>query len=147
MGGKADWSWIPKVKQVTSVPVILNGDIATPEDARNAFDSTGCDGIMIGRASVGNPFIFRRVKQYLETGTLLPEASLRVRIDICLQHLNLTIKYKGSERGIKEFRKHYTGYLKGLHNASSYRQRLVLSDSLEEIVSILNEFEKYLSER
>ena len=143
--GKADWTWIPKIKEKIKIPVILNGDVESPEDVKTAFDSTGCDAVMIGRASIGNPFIFRNTKDYLKEGHYT-EATVRERIDTLLEHLALSLQYKSMDKGIREFRKHYSGYLKGLHGSSSIRQKLVLMDSLLEIEETLNSYHDYLIE-
>ncbi|MFC2131588.1 tRNA dihydrouridine synthase DusB [Bacteroidota bacterium] len=143
MHGHADWNWIPKVKEKVNIPVILNGDVVTPEDTKKAFDTTGCDAVMIGRAAVGNPFIFRDVKEFLRTG-IKRIPSVRERIDTCLDHLKLSMKYKGDPRGLYEFRKHYSGYLKGLYHGSNTRQKLVLMESYKEIKETLNEFYNFL---
>jgi len=122
--GDADWSWIPKIKEVVDIPVILNGDVRTPEDVKRAFEQTGADAVMIGRAAIGNPFVFRSAKQYLATGTY-PEITARERIETCLDHLRLELLHKPERRAIHEFRKHYGGYLKGLRNNSQCRQDVV----------------------
>jgi tRNA-dihydrouridine synthase B len=144
MGGIADWKWIKKVKEVVNIPIILNGDIKTPEDSLRAFETTGCDAVMIGRAAVGNPFLFRRTKTLIKTGVVTPEPDINERISACLEHLNLLIELKGFPRGLYEFRKHYSGYLKGLRNASVVRQRLVLMESVDEIKSSLYEYAERL---
>ena len=136
-GGEADWSWIPKIKANVNIPVILNGDVTSHLDAKRAFDETGADGIMIGRAAIGNPFIFREVKQYLETGKEPGPVNHEERISICLEHLRMEIDDKGPGKAIPEFRKHYTGYLKGLHNSHPIRQKLVLIDDYNEIENLL----------
>ncbi len=143
MRGVADWSWIPKVKGKIKIPVILNGDVKKPEDAKKAFETTGCDAVMIGRAAVGYPFIFREVKRLLE-GKEPEPPSVRERIDVCLEHLDLSIKHRGFPRGLYEFRKHYSGYLKGLHSASKVRQELVLMDDYDEIKAKLEDYYEYL---
>jgi tRNA-dihydrouridine synthase B len=130
--GDADWSWIPKIKEVVSFPVIVNGDVKTPEDVKRAFDETGADAVMIGRAAIGHPFIFRLAKQYLETGSYTPITS-RERIETCLDHLRLELEHKPERRAIHEFRKHYGGYLKGLRNNSWCRQDVVRMESFVEI--------------
>lgn len=137
---QADWSWIPRIKKVVSIPVILNGDVKTPEDVRKAFEETECDGVMIGRSAIGNPFIFSKTKTYLRTGILPPQPTLEERIKVCLEHLRLNIEYKGYRSGIIEFRKFYSGYLKGTPNISSIRRRIVTSDSYDEIETTLNKF-------
>jgi tRNA-dihydrouridine synthase B len=143
MSGQADWTWIKKVKNSINIPVILNGDVKNPEDAKKAFDSTGCDAVMIGRAAIGNPFIFREIKQFLNTSSYeLP--TIDEKIETCLETLSLSIQYKGYPRGLYEFRKFYSGFLKGLYGASNVRQKLVLSNSFEEISFILNDYKKFL---
>lgn len=143
---QADWSWIPKVKQVVSIPIILNGDVKSAFDAKRAFDQTGCDGVMIGRAAIGNPFIFREVKEYLRTGKLPTPPTVREKIEVCLKHLEINIKYKGDRLGIVEFRKFYSGYLKNLPNASKVRTKVVTSNSFQEIMDTLLDYTKYLEE-
>ncbi|MCX7909288.1 MAG: tRNA dihydrouridine synthase DusB [Ignavibacteria bacterium] len=144
--GEADWSWISKVKQVVSIPVILNGDVKSALDVKRAFDETGCDAVMIGRAAIGNPFIFRQAKEYLKTGNLIPPPTFYERVKVCLQHLKLNIQYKGERLGIIEFRKFYSGYLKNLPNASKVRSQLVVSDSYQQIEEILNNYIAYMED-
>lgn len=143
MHGHADWSWIPKVKEKVKIPIILNGDITTAREAKKAFEQTGCDAVMIGRAAVGNPFIFRYMKEYLEQGIEI-KANTKERFETCLLHLNLNMQYKGGHKGLLEFRKHYSGYLKGLYNGSLIRQKLVLLESFDEIKEMLDEFYDFL---
>lgn len=138
--GVADWSWIPKVKQVVSIPVILNGDVKSAEDVQRAFRETGCDGVMIGRAAIGNPFIFREAKWLLETGEILPSPTLEDRIKVCIRHLKMNVEYKGERRGIIEFRKFYNGYLKGIPNIGLVRSKVIVSESVSEIESLLIDF-------
>jgi tRNA-dihydrouridine synthase B len=140
MKESADWSWINALKSELSMPIILNGDVKTPQDAERAFDETGCDAVMIGRAAIGNPFIFSRTKEYLSTGKLIDETKPDERVSVCLEHLRLNIEYKGFPRGLYEFRKHYAGYLKGLRNNSNARQKLVIMESVEDIENCLNEY-------
>lgn len=146
MSGNADWSYIDKVKDRISIPLILNGDVRTPADALRAFQTTKCDGIMIGRAIVGYPFLFREVRQALDHGIISEKPDINERIDTCIRHLELSIEYSGFPRGMLEFRKHYSGYLKGLFNASVYRQKLVLMNEKEEILDLLNEYREKLIE-
>lgn len=137
MRGNADWSYIEKVKSNINIPLILNGDVRTAADAVRAFETTPCDGIMIGRAIVGYPFLFREVRQALDYSGSGEAPLIQERIQTCLRHLELSVNYDGYPKGMFEFRKHYSGYLKGLYNASSVRQRLVLMESLEEIKDTL----------
>jgi tRNA-dihydrouridine synthase B len=122
--GDADWSWIPRIKEVVDIPIILNGDVRTPEDVQRAFHETGADAVMIGRAAIGNPFVFRGAKQFMATGSYDP-VTPRERIETCLEHLRLELLHKQERRAIHEFRKHYGGYLKGLRNNSLCRQDVV----------------------
>lgn len=132
--GEADWSWIPRIKEVVDIPVILNGDVRTGADVDRAFSTTGADAVMIGRAAIGNPFVFSEAKN-LRAG-----ASARERVDVCLEHLRLEVEYKPLRRAIHEFRKHYSGYLKGLPNNSLARQDIVRMESYAEIEDRLLRF-------
>lgn len=144
MSGNADWSYIEKVKANISIPLILNGDVKTAADAQRAFQTTPCDGIMIGRAVVGYPFLFREVRLAVDKGVISEKPDINERIDTCIRHLDLSIEHSGFPKGLFEFRKHYSGYLKGLFNASAYRQKLVLMNSREEIYDCLNEYRNLL---
>lgn len=146
MKGDADWSWLPLVKEIAKMPVLLNGDILTPQDVKRAFDETGTDAVMVARGAIGNPFIFKNAIKLLDTGILQEEPTPEERIETCLEHLRLTIEYKGFPRGLHEFRKHYSGYLKGMHNCSTIRQQLVVMESYEEVEMRLNEYMEELKE-
>ncbi|MCU0331580.1 MAG: tRNA dihydrouridine synthase DusB [Candidatus Kapabacteria bacterium] len=144
--GEADWTWIPKIKQVVDIPIILNGDVKTPEDVRRAFETTGADAVMIGRAAIGHPFLFRRAKEYMQTGIMPAPIHHRERIATCLEHLRLEIDWKPQKRAIHEFRKHYGGYLKGLPNNSHVRQIVVRSESYDEIEEAMLQYSARLDE-
>jgi tRNA-dihydrouridine synthase B len=122
--GDADWTWLEKIKSVVSIPVMGNGDVTEPEDVRRMFE-TGCDGVMIGRGAIENPWIFREAKHYLRTGELLPPPTVVERIDTCLEHLRMAIELKGERGAPLSFRKHYSGYLRGLRNAARLRSELM----------------------
>lgn len=123
--GEADWSWIPKIKEVVSLPVILNGNVLTAHDVKKAFDETGADGVMIARGAIGNPWIFKESKELILTGSISTVIDEEIRIKTCLRHLELAIKIKGEKRAVIEHRKFYSGYLKGLYNASKIRNELM----------------------
>lgn len=123
--GEPDYSRIPGVKREVSIPVIVNGGIDTPEIAKHVFDSTGCDGIMIARGAIHNPWIFREIRMYLAAGTLMPPPGPEERIDLLLRHLELSVSYKGERVGVLEFRKHYSGYLKNLPGIAKVRHELM----------------------
>ncbi|HRI86988.1 MAG TPA: tRNA dihydrouridine synthase DusB [Candidatus Hydrogenedentes bacterium] len=122
--GFADWSWLEKLKGVVSIPIIGNGDVHTPEDVKRMFE-TGCDGVMIGRGAIQNPWIFQQAKHFLRTGEHMAEPSVGERIETCLTHLRLVVEERGEQRGVLEFRKHYAGYLRGLHSAAKVRGELM----------------------
>ncbi len=130
--GAADWSWLEKIKNVISIPLIGNGDVRSPDDARRMLD-TGCDGVMIGRAAIANPWIFRETRHFLQTGEHLPPPTIDERIAVCLDHLRLSVEFKGEKYGVLEFRKYYAGYLKGLPNISKLRADLMQLYTLEPI--------------
>jgi tRNA-dihydrouridine synthase B len=123
--GDADWSWIPKVKEIVSIPVFLNGNVLTAHDVKRAFDETGADGIMIARGAIGNPWIFKEAKELLSTGTITTVVDEEMRIQTCLKHLKLAVKVKGEKRGVLEHRKFYAGYQRGMYGAARIRAELM----------------------
>ena len=124
--GLSDWNYIKEVKKQASIPIIGNGDIVTPYDALRMFEETNCDGIMIGREAINNPWIFKQIKEYLATGTYEKEIQLSERIEICLKHFDLACKYKGDKRAQFEMRKLYNSYFKGIPHIKRFK-RLVYS--------------------
>jgi tRNA-dihydrouridine synthase B len=142
--GNADWSLIGAVKNSTRIhiPVIGNGDIDGPEKAKEMLDRYGVDGIMIGRAAIGRPWIFHSIKRYLEQGELIEEPSLSEKVSLARIHLNKSIEFKNEKRGILEMRRHFVHYFKGLSNFRDIRIRLLTSLNAMEINSILNEIEQ-----
>jgi tRNA-dihydrouridine synthase B len=138
--GDADFSWIPKVKSAVSIPIIANGSLETPQKIAQAFQETGCDGVMIGRGAIENPWIFQQTKHFLKTNTLLPETTIEERFRVLIEHLMLSIECKGERKGVIEFRKHYSGYLKGLYGASKVRQEMMQYLELEPVVQRLHHY-------
>lgn len=131
--GEPDWSWIPKVKKAVSIPVILNGGVMSPEDAKRAFDETGCDGVMLARGAINNPFIFKQTKQFLSCG-FYEDVTLEERVKVLIDHLKLAVELKGERTGVIEFRKHYSGYLKGFYNSAKLRAELMQFYTFNEVV-------------
>lgn len=145
-GVPSDWSWIRRVKELVTIPVIGNGDVRTPADAQRMFSETGCDGVMIGHGAIGNPWVFREIRHYLETGESLPLAPLEERIELLIEHLVHSIDAKGERRAVLEIRKHYKGYLRGLHGASKTRTELMETVTLDEVKAILYRYrDSYLA--
>lgn len=142
--GTADWEIIQRVKKEVTIPVIGNGDIKTPEDAFQMFETTGVDGIMIGRAAIGNPWIFQQVKDYLSKTEQNTPISNQERLQLILEHIDLQVLELGENTGIKEMRKHMTYYLKGLKEASIVRQQVNLIETKDELVKCLTEYFKKL---
>ncbi|MDR6808152.1 nifR3 family TIM-barrel protein [Dyadobacter sp. BE34] len=146
--GAADWSLIAKVKENPriTIPIFGNGDIDTPEKALEYKNTYGVDGIMIGRATIGNPWIFNEIKHYLKTGEKLPPPTMEQRVDVCRRHLEFSIRWKGPVAGVFEMRRHYTNYFKGLEHFKPYRMRLVEAPTFDELDSILKEISNDYSE-
>lgn len=142
--GEADWSYISEVKnhQDIHIPIFGNGDIDSPEKALEYKNKYGVDGIMIGRAAIGYPWIFNEIKEYLNTGMKLPEPELKERVEVAKKHLEFSVKWKGDKTGIFEMRRHYTNYFRGISNFKPFRTRLVEAPSFEETLSILDEIEE-----
>ncbi len=139
MTGNADWSWVPKIKEKVSIPVILNGDVRSAEDCKIAIEEYNADALMIGRACIGYPFIFHRAKVMMEQGFDPGEPDLRLKIDTCLEHLRLTVDHRG-DHGLLVFRKHYSGYLKGYYNASSIRRQLMEFTTYDAVRTVLENY-------
>ena len=140
--GDADWTWIQKVKNNPRIhiPIFGNGDVDSPEKALEYKNKYGVDGIMIGRAAIGNPWFFREVKHYFATGEKLDPPTIEERIDVIRQHLRASVKWKGPRVGIFEMRRHYANYLKGIINIKPLRTQLVTMDTIDEIEEALNNF-------
>lgn len=136
--GKADWSAIREVKNAVKIPVIGNGDIQDGPSARAMLEETGCDGLMVGRAAQGNPWIFRQMLHYLERGEILPPPTLEERVEKAKEHLTLLVRFKGEKRGILEGRKHISWYLRGITGGAPLREAVNRATTLVEMESLLN---------
>jgi nifR3 family TIM-barrel protein len=145
--GKADWNIIKQVKEAVSIPVIGNGDVQTPQDAKRMLEETGVDGVMIGRAALGNPWMIYRTVRYLETGELIPEPSVREKIDVCILHLDRLIALKNEHIAVKEMRKHAAWYLKGIRGNAKIRNAINECNTREELVSLLTNFAAEVEEK
>ena len=138
--GEADWTLIREVKNHPQIhiPIIGNGDITSPEIAKQRFEETGVDAIMVGRAATGNPWIFSEIKHYLNTGELLPRPSITERAEICIEHLLASIAWKGERAGIVEMRRQYSHYFSGVYGFKPYKMKLLTSYSLTEILKTIS---------
>ncbi len=139
--GEADWSLIARVKENSRmrIPVFGNGDIDSPEKALEYRNRYGVDGLMIGRASIGYPWIFREIKHFMQCGEHLPPPSLDERLDCCRRHLRYSLRWKGPVLGILEMRRHYNSYFRGLPGVKAYRSRLVTEDTHAGVEQVLDE--------
>jgi nifR3 family TIM-barrel protein len=136
--GHADWDIIKQVKENVNIPVIGNGDVQTPQDAKKMLDETGVDGVMIGRAALGNPWMIYRTVQYLETGKLVGEPSVRGKMDVCKLHLDRLIDLKGEYVAVREMRKHAAWYLKGIRGNAKVRNSINECNTRSELVSLID---------
>jgi len=145
--GEADWTLIGKIKDNPRIhiPIFGNGDIDSPQKAEAYRNRYGVDGIMIGRASIGYPWIFREIKHYFATGEMLPPPTIHERVAAAKEHLRRSLEWKGLKLGVLEMRRHYTNYFRGFPNIKEYRKRLVTSDDPELIFSVLDEIEEAYS--
>jgi len=142
--GEADWEAIAKVKKLINIPIIGNGDIDSPEIARKRIDESGVDAVMIGRAALGNPWLFERCEHYLQTGEILAEPSPNEKVNAALDHANGLIAEKGEYIGVMESRKHIAWYIKGIKGATETRVLINRCDNIEQINNILQRLLKSL---
>jgi len=142
--GVADWTHIAKVKNNPriKIPIFGNGDIDSPEKTLEFKNKYGVDGIMIGRAAIGYPWIFNEIKHFLKTGKHLSPPTIQQRVEVIRQHLHRSVEWKGMKAGINEMRRHYTNYLRGLPNIKEFRLRLVTISEAQQIDEVLNEIER-----
>jgi len=145
--GEANWELIAKVKNNPRIhiPIFGNGDIDSPQKALAYRDKYGVDGIMIGRAAIGYPWIFREIKHYFQTGEQLPPPTIEERIAACRQHLRGSVLWKGEKLGILEMRRHYSNYLKGLPNIKDFRLKLVTMDNVSDLEAVFQEITSFYS--
>ncbi|HBM79517.1 MAG TPA: tRNA dihydrouridine synthase DusB, partial [Clostridiaceae bacterium] len=142
--GNADWSIIKRVKESVKIPVIGNGDVFTPEAAKGLFQETGCDGILVARGAMGNPWIFKRINHYLKTGEILSEPDAGERIDMAVRHAKMLVDLKGENTGIREMRKHAAWYIKGLKNSTDIKNKINAIIKKDELINLLIDYKKSL---
>ncbi len=138
--GKADWEIIARVKQAVKIPVIGNGDVFTPEHAVKMMNTTGCDGVMIGRGAQGNPWIFQRILHYINTKELLPYPTNEEKQHIIKEHYQMMIDQKGETTAVKEMRKHLAWYIKGMPGATRVRAEIIKLTSASEVMALVDEY-------
>jgi len=147
--GRADWALISDVKNNSrmKIPVFGNGDVDSPEAALEMKNKFGLDGAMIGRASIGNPWIFNQIKSYIKDGTFISKPNLEERINVVKKHLEFSIKWKGEKLGLIEMRRHYTNYFRAIENFKEYRMKLILSESLDYSLNVLDEISEVFNNK
>ncbi len=140
--GDARWDYLKYVKETPGleIPIIGNGDVTSPEDAKRMFDETGVDGVMIGRGAIGNPWIFERTRHYIETGELLPKPTIEDRIELCAEQLRRSVEHHGERYGVIIMKKHYGQYLKGIRNSRQLRAEIMEEKEMQPILDLLYKF-------
>ena len=140
--GDARWEWLKKLKNTPGleIPIIGNGDVTSPQDAKRMFDETGVDGVMVGRGAIGNPWIFERSHHYIETGELLPEPTVEDRIELCSEQLRRSVEHHGEHYGVIIMKKHYAQYLKGVRNSRQLRAAIMEEKEMKPILDLLTRF-------
>jgi len=140
--GDARWDYLKYVKETPGleIPIIGNGDVTSPEEAKRMFDETGVDGVMIGRGAIGNPWIFERTRHYIETGELLPKPTIEDRIELCAEQLRRSVEHHGERYGVIIMKKHYGQYLKGIRNSRQLRAKIMEEKEMQPILDLLYKF-------
>lgn len=140
--GEARWEWLKKLKNTPGleIPIIGNGDVTTPQDAKRMFDETGVDGVMVGRGAIGNPWFFKQARTYLDTGELLPGPTVNERLEICAEQLRLSVRHHGERYGVIIMKKHYGQYLKGIRNGKKLRAAIMEEKEMAPILELLLNF-------
>lgn len=140
--GDAQWDYLKKLKNTPGleIPIIGNGDVTSPQDAKRMFDETGVDGVMIGRGAIGNPWIFERSRHYIETGELLPAPTVEDRIELCAEQLRRSVDHHGERYGVIIMKKHYSQYLKGVRNSRQLRAAIMEEKEMQPILNLLYQF-------
>ena len=136
--GAADWSWAARAREVVTIPVLVNGDVKTAADARRAVETTGCEGVMIGRRAIEHPWVFREVRALLDGGVELGPVTAAERLELCREHLVANVAQRGEPNGVRCTRRHLAGYLKGIPGAAALRQELNYCDTLAGCLEILD---------
>lgn len=135
--GEADWAWARRAREVVSIPVVVNGDVKTASDAKRAMEETGCEAVMVGRAAIDHPWVFREARSLLDRGVELMPPTAAERLELCREHLVANVAARGEPFGVRVTRRHLTGYLRGLPGAAALRKSLLFCDSLEGCLEIL----------
>ena len=144
--GKADWNIIKQVKEAVNIPVIGNGDVVDINSAKKMIDETGCDAIMIGRAALGNPWIFKQINEYIENGTIIDKPTPLERVDMCLKHLSYLEEIKVTKVAVLEIRNHVAWYLKGLKGSNEIKNSIYKTKDIKEIFELLNKYREFIKE-
>lgn len=145
--GKANWDVIRQMKEAVSIPVIGNGDVETPQDAKRMLEETGVDGVMIGRAALGDPWMIYRTVRYLETGELMDPPDVREKMDVCLLHFERLMALKGENVAVREMRKHAAWYMKGIRGNAKTRNAINAMETAADLTTLLNDFAEEMKER
>jgi tRNA-dihydrouridine synthase len=136
--GAADWTWAARAREVVSIPVIVNGDVRTADDARRAIDTTGCAGVMVGRRAIEHPWVFREIYGLLRDGLTVAPPTDEERLELCRTHLRANVAERTEPYGVRVTRRHLSGYLAGMRGAAQLRQKLNTCDTLEGCLAILD---------